>query len=127
MEQEMVWFDIDLEFVPQYGVWRPESVEWALTVGWATVNDFVRNNLPGCPAGDHNAALRTAATARMSATDREGLFSLYRESIFATEHQISGGGHRIAAMRRQGLRWALGQCYLDDIGTSVDELHAYRP
>jgi hypothetical protein len=127
---ELVWFDIDLETVEPYAVWKPESVEWALTVDWARVNELVRRNVNDFPADDFAAAMRSAdRLPDLTPADRAGLGSLYQEPIFATPRQISSGGHRITAMRQQNVRWALGTCHLADIGegsdASVHPLHAY--
>jgi hypothetical protein len=104
-----LWFDIDLEAVPDYPkIWKPESLKWALGVDWATVNDLVRNNPTQYPPGDHGAALVAAQAAGLSASDIEGLSSLYLDPVDATAPQVTAGGHRMTAMRRQGLRWALG-------------------
>ena len=124
---ERVWYDIDLETISPYDVWKPDSVTWAMTVDWARVNDLVRNHLDAYPANDLHVALNSAhAEATLTAVDRLGLWSLYAEPIFATPDQITSGGHRITAMRTQGLRWALGQCHPDDVGTpGIPELHVY--
>lgn len=123
-----VWCDFDLETIPTAHVWNRESFEWALTVNWELVNTLVREHLDELTPTIGGAQL--AATAHwndLSPTDREGLASLYREPPYATTLQISGGGHRFAAMRRQGVRWALGQCHVSDIGEGVPDLHAYLP
>lgn len=127
-----LWFDIDLEVVPDYSrIWKPESLEWALRVDWAKVNDLVRNNPKQYPTGDHPAAMRAARAAGLNTTDLEGLSSLYSDPLYATPPQISSGGHRITAMRHQGIRWALGICHRDDVGDgtkgTIDEIHVYVP
>lgn len=125
---ESVWFDIDLETVEEYEPWKPDSVEWAMGVDWAKLNDLVRRNLTSYPAGGVDLALANAeAEPSLSKAEQWGLFTLYSEPIFATPRQITSGGHRIVAMRRQGVRWALGQCDRADVGVSVDEIHAYLP
>lgn len=124
---EYVWFDIDLETLPPYDIWKPASLKWALTVNWAKVNDLIRNRLSDFPTQSHPTLWKTVkGMPGLSKADREGLWTLYTESIYATPAQISSGGHRLTAMRTQGLRWALGQCHHGDIGVTVDELHAYR-
>lgn len=105
----------------------PASVKWAKKVNWARVNDLVRNNLPDFPVNDPDRALDSARRAGLGKRDTNGLYSLYVEPIFATPRQITSGGHRLTVMRAQGLRWALGTCLVEDIGPSVDELHAYPP
>jgi hypothetical protein len=125
---EWCWYDIDLDAVETYKTWKPRSLAWASTVDWALVNDLVRKHPDDFPANDLDLALTSAdKVAALTEADREGLFSLYGEPIFATPDQIYGGGHRITAMRSQGVRWALGKCHLEDIGSSVNELHAYLP
>jgi hypothetical protein len=123
--EAMVWCDIDLEVVGPYRKWKQESVDWAMTVNWALVNDLVRQNFSDLPTDDDLAAVRAADAVGLSGPDREGLFSLYAEPIWAFPGQVSAGGHRILAMRAQKVRWALGQCFLDQVGDGVDELHAY--
>lgn len=125
---ELVWHDIDLEKFGDYAVWKPETVEWAMLVDWAKVNDLVRHRPADFPVGDHEVGMRCGrAIGDLAAADLDGLFSLFAEPIVATPHQISSGGHRITAMRAQGVRWALGQCHREDVGTSVEESHAYLP
>jgi len=128
---ELVWFDIELETVEPYEIWKPDSLAWALTVNWERVNNLVRHNLADYPVDSFEAALRSAEAAGLSPADQQGLVSLYQEPIFATARQISGGGHRLTAMRQQGTRWALGTCHPDDIGegpdASVHPLVAYLP
>jgi hypothetical protein len=127
---EWLWFDIDLETVPDYETWKPASLEWALTVDWAKVNGLVRANFAQYPTRDHAATMRSARAAGLSPGDLQGLSSLYAEPIYSTTAQITAGGHRITAMRAQGIRWALGWCHHDDVGDgtrgTVDELHVYR-
>lgn len=123
---QLVWHDIDLDTLEYYKVWKPETVAWAMTVDWAMVNDLVRHRPADFPAGDHEAAMRSArAVGHLTAADLKGLFSLFAEPIVATPHQISSGGHRITAMRAQGVLRALGQCDRDDVGTTVEESQAY--
>jgi hypothetical protein len=52
---------------------------------------------------------------------------MWREPITATPVPITNGGHRITAMRKQGVRWAIGMFSLEDLGESVDPIHAYLP
>jgi hypothetical protein len=123
-----VWCDFDLETIPTSHVWNRGSFEWALTVNWELVNTLVREHLDELTPTLGGARLvATTHWAALSAADQQGLASLYREPPYATALQISGGGHRFAAMRQQGVRWALGQCNVSDIGDGVPELHAYLP
>lgn len=130
-ENPWLWFDIDLGGVPDYTVWKPDSVEWAMGVNWAKVNDLVRYNLGQYPTRDHDAAIAAAQAAGLGSADLDGLSSLYREPVYATAPQITSGGHRIVAMRRQGLRRALGLCHRDDVGDgtdgTIDEICVYIP
>lgn len=127
-DHQLVWCDFDLEVLPVARVWKPESLEWAMTVNWEFVNTLVRKHLdelsPDLPS---EQLVATTHWSGLSPGDQEGLASLYREPPYATALQISSGGHRIAAMRQQGVRWALGQCYLSDIGEGVPDLLAYLP
>ena len=55
-----------------------------------------------------------APSARLSGAPARhcgGLFSLYR-GPWGRPGAARAGGHRITAMRAQGVRWALGQCEL---------------
>lgn len=58
-------------------------------------------------------------------TDRDGLTSLvcYPVQIVGTE--VINGGHRAAAMRRQGVRFVPGLCVRGDVGSSVDPSQVY--
>lgn len=124
--EQVIWCDIDLESVPDYEVWKPESLAWALSIDWQQVNTLVRDHLDELPADLLGRWLsRSMHWNALSSLHREGLTSLYIEPIVATDAQISSGGHRITAMRQQGVRWALGQCLPSDVGDSVDVLHAY--
>ncbi len=109
-------------------VWNRGSFEWALTINWEFVNTLVREHRDElAPTLGGARLVATTHWAALSAADQQGLASLYREPPYATTLQISGGGHRFAAMRQQGVRWALGQCYISDVGAGVPELHAYLP
>jgi hypothetical protein len=126
--EQPFWCDFDLESIPAAPVCKPESLEWALGVDWELVNTLVREHLDELTATLPGAQLvATAHWAALSPANREGLTSLYDEPPYATTLQISSGGHRIEAMRQQGVRWALGQCYPSDVGNGVPELHAYLP
>jgi hypothetical protein len=126
-----LWFDIDLETIPHYDVWKPESVEWAQGVHWAKVNELVRSNPARYPTDDHAAAIGSAWAAGLGSADLQGLSSLYSPPIYATAPQITAGGHRITAMRIQGVRWALGWCHRNDVGDgtggTVDRLLVLCP
>lgn len=126
---EHYWYDIDLETIEPYEFWKPASLRWAKKVNWAKLNELIRINLDQFPPDDVDIALASAsADAGLGRRDLEGLNSLYAEPIFATPDQITSGGHRITAMRHQGLRWALGKCLPDDVGTpGIPELHVYLP
>lgn len=89
---------------------------------------LVREHLYDLPSALSGIRLvRTPHWAALTLADNEGLASLYAEPPYATTLKISGGGHRSDAVRRQGVRWALGQCYPEDVGEGVPELHAYLP
>ena len=123
-----VWCDIDLEEIDEYECFRPETTEWAEQVNWACVLDVMRTTIADwCQTGGDLTHLLDAAIAGLDEIDRQGLESLYLWPIVASRVQITNGGHRITAMRKQGIRWALGQRYLDDVGATVDPLHAYVP
>lgn len=125
-DHPLVWCDFDLEIIPATRVWKPKSLEWALKVNWNLVNTLVREHLVELtPALTGGQLAATTQWAGLSPTDRAGLASLYHEPPYATPLQISSGGHRIAAMRHQGVRWALGQCHFSDVGEGVPDLHAY--
>lgn len=127
MEQP-IWCDLDLEAIPEYEAWKPESLAWALGVDWNLVNTAIREHLAELPANLPGRWLaRSAHYMTLRPTDREGLASLYDDPLFATPVQITSGGHRMSAMRDQGIRWALGQCLPSDVGSSVPDLHAYLP
>lgn len=124
---ERFWFDIDLDTIEKYEVWKPDSVKWAMTVDWAKTNDLIRQHSADFPANDVHLALESATTnSLLTSVDQGGLVSLYVEPIYATPDGIITGGHRITAIRAQGIRWALGQCGRDDLGTSVDESRVHR-
>ena len=125
-----LWFDIDLEEVPDYPrIWKPDSLEWALGVDWAKVNDLVRTHPGRYPTGDHATAIRAARAEGLGGPDLEGLSSQYQEPIYATPPEITAGGHRMTAMRRQGVRWAMGWCHRDSVGDgthgTIDEIRVH--
>lgn len=128
LEEQPIWFDIDLEAVPEPRMSNLGSLEWALSVRWELVNTLVREHLDELPATLGGIRLtRTTHWARLPAADQGGLASLYLAPLYATKLQISSGGHRMEAMRRRGVRWALGQCYPSDVGEGIPDLHAYMP
>lgn len=48
--EQAIWFDIDLKTVPEYDVWKPESLEWAMSIDWQRVNTVLRDHLADLPA-----------------------------------------------------------------------------
>lgn len=125
-----IWCDIDLDDVPKAKCYRPETIEWAERVNWPMVTDLVRSVIAECAAADELADLPSqlkAAVVDLSETDQDAAYSLYMWPIMASQVQITNGGHRIDAMRKQGVRWAIGQGYFDDVGRTIDPLSAYLP
>jgi hypothetical protein len=53
--------------------------------------------------------------------------SYFQEPVYAFRGQITSGGHRIAAMRAQGLRWGLGLCDESALGVTVPMEQARLP
>ncbi len=130
MEFEPVWCDIDLETVERYDPWRLENWDRYASVDWRQACEVMREVVAELASRDALADLPdglTLAGKQLAARDVEGLYSLWAEPITATAAQITNGGHRITAMREQGVRWAIGMFHPDDIGDSVDPLPAYLP
>lgn len=51
--------------------------------------------------------------------DRQGLAALVDEPVTVTQVQLTNGGHRLAAMRWQGVRVVPGMFHRDDVGESI--------
>jgi hypothetical protein len=69
--------------------------------------------------------LRDVAQA-MRPVDREGLSSLLMEPITVSSVQLTNGGHRLKAMRQQGVATVPGMFHYGDLGRSVCQEQTYR-
>ena len=61
----------------------------------------------------------------LSDVNRAGLASLVVEPITVTKVQLTNGGHRLAAMRRQGVESVPGTFHRDDVGSGEDSHRIY--
>lgn len=57
--------------------------------------------------------------------DTEGLDSLVSWPIEVTRNQLHNGGHRLAAMRSQGVQFAPSGCMRADVGAGIDARAVY--
>lgn len=101
----MRWTVIDLRRL-RYTPWREEST-WYDEVPWRQVMDALREHV--VVGGEVDTALDDLIADGQPMLVQEGLFSLFSEPLGLDEqgHPI-GGGHRMLAMRRQGLVHAFG-------------------
>lgn len=120
----MAWGDLALEIVPEYQPWRVECMAvdraparqlhdccWYHSVDWVAASAVARRLT--CEAAlecDVSLPARVVAALprELSPLVAEGVQSLLYWPIDATPVQITNGGHRITAMRGQGVEVTLG-------------------
>lgn len=119
-DDQLVWARINLgdiaAVVDDYRVWKFDP--WYSRVNWARVNHAADELLEdicedGVAAGLFG--LTAPVEAQLQKTDRAGLWALLHAPIDVTPRQIYNGGHRLTAMRSQGLGWVPAQVYRSDV------------
>lgn len=127
---ETVWCLIRISDVAAvldlYQLWKDEP--WYHAVDWALVSDQLDASLTVRGAAPTIAEmwepLRDVAAA-MRRVDREGLNSLLMEPITVSPVQLTNGGHRLNAMRLQGVGTVPGMFHYGDLGRSMRHEQAY--
>ena len=130
--EELIWCRIDLADVvavlDQYELWKDEP--WYHQVDWARVSRVLHESLTR--RGSRSTAFEMWDDVRAEAdgmrqVDRDGLSALLMEPITITPVQLTNGGHRLNAMRLQGVATVPGMFHRGDVGVSVRVDQVYGP
>lgn len=130
MYDEAVWCEVRLDEVAEvidgYELRRDDA--WYHEVDWGVVcaafNELLQSKARNGCVVDLTADLEPVAQD-LSDVNHSGLMSLILEPITVTQVQLTNGGHRLAAMRRQRVESVPGMFHRDDVGVSVDPGRAY--
>jgi len=119
-EDELVWARIELAdisaVIDDYELWKFDP--WYGQVNWELVNNILDELLEEVCFGGVAPGLfelSAPAEAQLQKTERAGLCALLDEPIDVTPRQINNGGHRLTAIRAQGLRWVPAQVTRADV------------
>jgi hypothetical protein len=121
---EGIWCEIRLDDVAQvlddYELWKDDA--WYHSVDWnvvcAAVAGLLQTKADGAVLVDLIGQLRQVEQ-ELSDVDRQGLEALVLEPITVTQVQLTNGGHRLAAMRRQGVRSVPRLFHPEDVGETI--------
>ena len=127
---EPIWCEIRLDDVSQvlddYELWKDgpwyHSVDWGVVC--AAFAGVLQREAEDGVVADLIVQLRQVEQ-ELSGVDRQGLAALVMEPITVTQVQLTNGGHRLAAMRRQGVRVVPGMFHRDDVGESIRPEQVY--
>jgi hypothetical protein len=130
VSDEAIWCEIRLDDVAQvldeYELWKDGP--WYHLVDWRVVcaafARFLQANAEDGVVVDLVGQLRQVEQ-ELSGVDREGLAALVVDPVTVTQLQLTNGGHRLAAMRRQGVRVVPGMFHRDDVGESIRPERVY--
>ncbi len=100
-----VWVELELGTLADYELWNPSS--WHDDVPWADVMNALR---PYVAVGDAvDMTILQRLPPYLPDLVREGINSLFDEPPgIQIDGQPVGGGHRMTAMKKQGLQYAFG-------------------
>lgn len=101
----MIWIELDLRTLATYDLWNDSP--WHNEVPWADVMNALR---PLVMIGDVvDMTILDRLPPDLPELVREGVASLFAEPLGIQDNgQPVGGGHRMTAMQKQGLRYAFG-------------------
>jgi len=95
--------------VPDYTEHRPSSTAFFADRDWSAINlAFLAAVRRSETRGSSLLVELDRVTADLSQDDTAALVEMWREPITVSPAQITNGGHRTAAMRRQGVTWTIG-------------------
>jgi hypothetical protein len=125
-----IWCAVELAdvaaIIDEYQLWKHDP--WFGQVDWAVVS-AVLDRLLQANAVDGDVqdvvGLASVACETMRPVDAEGLAALVMEPITATRVQLTNGGHRLKAMRDQGVTCVPGLFVRDDVPGSVPPERVY--
>jgi hypothetical protein len=105
MAPTIVWVELELETLADYELWNPSP--WHDDVPWAAVMSALR---PFVTIGDAvDMTIPQRLPSHLPDLVREGINSLFHEPLgIQSDGQPVGGGHRMTAMKKQGLHQAFG-------------------
>lgn len=130
LADQQIWCVVELDdvaaVVDEYPLWKDGP--WYGQVDWAAVS-AVLDRLLQSNAVDGEVqdlvGLVSVACETMRSVDAEGLAALVIEPITATRVQITNGGHRLKAMRDQGVTCVPGLFDRGDVPGSVPPERVY--
>jgi hypothetical protein len=101
----MIWTELDLRTLATYDLWN--NSPWHDEVPWADVMNALR---PFVTIGDAvDMTVLDRLPSDLPELVRSGLASLFAEPLGSQDDgQPVGGGHRMTAMKKQGLQYAFG-------------------
>ena len=130
-ETDTIWGLVRLDGVQDvldaYQLWKDS--DWYHEVDWAVVSALLDHSLRrhGSAATGLLMWDRIGLSAkRLRDTDQWGLMSLLQEPVTVTPVQLTNGGHRLHAMRVQGVPSVPGMFRRADVGTAVCPEDVYR-
>jgi hypothetical protein len=101
----MHWVELDLRELGEYEAWNDQP--WHDRVPWAQVMEALRPYVVPGTEVDHSITERLLPG--LPRLVKEGVMSLFREPLgIQSDGRPIGGGHRMLAMKRQGLTHAFG-------------------
>ncbi|MFG1620201.1 hypothetical protein ACGFI3_46270 [Nonomuraea wenchangensis] len=129
-QDELIWCEVHLDDVADvlgsYELWKDGP--WYHLVDWRRVceefGDFLQRNAVDGVVTDLSARL-CEIEDRLGQREREGLLALVLEPITVTQVQLTNGGHRLIAMREQGVRFVPGLFVRGDVGASITADQVY--
>jgi hypothetical protein len=129
-EDEAIWCEIRLDEVAyildKYELWKDGP--WYHSVDWrevcAAFAALLQSKAVDGVVDDLSEELGEVEQ-EFSGSDRQGLMALVNEPITITQVQLTNGGHRLAGMRRQGVRAVPGMFCRDDVGESIRPEQVY--
>lgn len=118
-----IWCEIRLgevaHVIHAYELWKDNC--WYHAVGWREVcvafGELLQTEARNGVVND--IVEKVERVELPFAIDRDGLLSLALEPITVTQVQLTNGGHRLKAMRAQGVRSVPGMFHREDVGKSV--------
>jgi hypothetical protein len=130
MGVEAIWCEVLIDDVApvldEYELWKHdpwyESVDWLVVC--AALAGVLQVRAENGVVMDLLGELQQVE-GELSDLNRQGLVALVLEPITVTQVQLTSGGHRLAAMRRQGVRAVPGMFHRDDLGESIQPERVY--
>lgn len=130
-DNEVQWgyvrLDVVRAVVGSYGLWKDSP--WYHEVDWSHISSVLDQScrFHGPPSSLSAVLDRLAPLPdQLSLANQWGLASLVTEPITVTDTSLTNGGHRLAAMLRQGVEGVPAMLHRWDIGRTLRAGDAYR-